>query len=42
MILWSNQESMGADADCIEAIYNLGLVSKRLGLSGEALAVILI
>lgn len=32
------QESMGADADCIEAIYNLGLVSKRLGLNGEALA----
>jgi len=32
------QESMGADADCIEAIYNLGLVSKRLGLTGEALA----
>ena len=25
------QESMGAEADCIEAIYNLGVVSKRLG-----------
>lgn len=32
------QESMGADADCIEAIYNLGLASRRLGLHGEALA----
>jgi intraflagellar transport protein 88 len=31
-------ESMGADADCIEAIYNLGLVNKQLGLHGEALA----
>jgi len=30
------QESMGADADCIEAIYNLGLVNKRMALGREA------
>merc|ERR1719230_1630791 len=32
------QESMGAEADCIEAIYNLGVVSKRLGDHAPALA----
>ena len=31
------QESMGAEADCIEAIYNLGVVSKRLGDHASAL-----
>jgi intraflagellar transport protein 88 len=31
------QESMGAEADCIEAIYNLGVVSKRLGDHARAL-----
>ena len=25
------QEAMGAEADCLEAIYNLGVVNKRLG-----------
>jgi len=25
------QEAMGAEADCLEAIYNLGIVNKRLG-----------
>eukprot|EP00964_Phaeocystis_antarctica_P068187 scaffold41314_cov47-Phaeocystis_antarctica.AAC.2 len=32
-----NQESMGAEADCTEAIYNLGVVSKRLGDHARAL-----
>jgi len=31
------QESMGAEADCTEAIYNLGVVSKRLGDHARAL-----
>ena len=31
------QESMGAEADCIEAMYNLGVVSKRLGDHARAL-----
>ena len=28
---------MGAEADCLEAIYNLGVVNKRLGETGAAL-----
>ena len=31
------QEAMGAEADCLEAIYNLGVVNKRLGEHGAAL-----
>ena len=31
------QESMGAEADCTEAIYNLGVVTKRLGDHARAL-----
>ena len=31
------QESMGAEADCTEAIYNLGVVNKRLGETPSAL-----
>ena len=30
-------ESIGVEADCVEAIYNLGIVSKKLGVLGEAL-----
>ena len=31
------QEAMGAEADCLEAIYNLGVVNKRLGEHPQAL-----
>merc|ERR1719224_161081 len=31
------QEAMGAEADCLEAIYNLGVVNKRLGEHPTAL-----
>jgi len=31
------QEAMGAEADCLEAIYNLGVVNKRLGEHPSAL-----
>merc|ERR1719482_1688030 len=31
------QEAMGAEADCTEAIYNLGVVTKRLGDHARAL-----
>ena len=31
------QEAMGAEADCLEAIYNLGVVSKRVGEHASAL-----
>jgi len=31
------QEAMGAEADCLEAIYNLGVVNKRLGETPSAL-----
>ena len=31
------QEAMGAEADCLEAIYNLGVVNKRLGEQASAL-----
>jgi intraflagellar transport protein 88 len=31
------QEAMGAEADCLEAIYNLGVVNKRLGDNASAL-----
>merc|ERR1711920_650435 len=30
-------EAVGVEADCIEAIYNLGLVNKRMGVLDEAL-----
>jgi intraflagellar transport protein 88 len=30
-------EAIGVEADCVEAIYNLGLVNKRLGLYHDAL-----
>ena len=30
-------EAIGVEADCIEAIYNLGLVYKRLGYYNESL-----
>ena len=30
-------EAIGVEADCIEAIYNLGLVYKRLGYFNESL-----
>ena len=30
-------ESIGVEADCVEAIYNLGIVSKKLGVLGESL-----
>eukprot|EP01029_Cantina_marsupialis_P022998 TRINITY_DN566_c0_g1_i1.p1 TRINITY_DN566_c0_g1~~TRINITY_DN566_c0_g1_i1.p1 ORF type:complete len:815 (-),score=313.08 TRINITY_DN566_c0_g1_i1:164-2608(-) len=30
-------EAIGVEADCVEAIYNLGLVNKELGVYGEAL-----
>merc|ERR1719238_830441 len=29
-------EAIGVEADCVESIYNLGLVNKRLGALGEA------
>lgn len=32
------QEAMGAEADCLEAIYNLGVVNKRLGEFPAALS----
>merc|ERR1719482_1751878 len=31
------QEAMGAEADCLEAMYNLGVVNKRLGEHPQAL-----
>ena len=31
------QEAMGAEADCLEAIYNLGVVNKRIGETPSAL-----
>ncbi len=30
-------EAIGVEADCVEAIYNLGLTNKRLGLLEDAL-----
>lgn len=30
-------EAIGVEADCVEAIYNLGLVNRRIGALGEAL-----
>lgn len=30
-------EAIGVEADCVEAIYNLGLVYKRLGYYNESL-----
>ncbi len=30
-------ESIGVEADCVEAIYNLGIVNKKLGILGESL-----
>ena len=32
-------EGIGVEADCIQAIYNLGLVNKQLGVLKEALQV---
>ena len=32
-------EAIGVEADCLEAIYNLGLVNKRLGALEDALQV---
>merc|ERR1719163_2432906 len=29
-------EAIGVEADCVESIYNLGLVNKRMGVLGEA------
>ena len=30
-------ESIGVEADCVEAIYNLGLVNKKIGVLNESL-----
>jgi len=30
-------EAIGVEADCLEAIYNLGLVNKPMGLFSEAI-----
>ena len=32
-------EGIGVEADCIQAIYNLGLVNKQMGVLKEALQV---
>lgn len=33
-------EAIGVEADCVEAIFNLGLVNKQLGVYTEALQVL--
>lgn len=35
-------EAIGVEADCIEALYNLGYVNKKLNLFIEALQVVIV